>query len=231
MKLNLMLLGAGLAAVGEAADKLKVMWLGDSITEITCWRPQVWTQLVAANLTGSIQMVGSMTDTPANCQKPAGFDSHHEGHSGYQAYDVAKQYIAGWVKNTKPDIVQFMLGTNDVNIGKRDQNAIVDAYTSILASLRAANPNVYVIIDKMIPTQWSDKTIEAVNTAIPGWAQQHSTTQSPITVADPSRAAGMTNDMLRSDKVHPNDKGDTFIAKAIGPTLVKVIQEKLKAVA
>ncbi len=84
-----------------------------------------------------------------------------------------------------------MLGTNDVNIGKRDANTILDAYTSILGSLRAANPKVSVIvsfvvefpmksirisnrsfrrdkIDKLIPTSWSDKTIEAVNTAIPG---------------------------------------------------------------
>ncbi len=181
------------------AYALRKVLLGDSITEITCWRPLVWTQLSSANLTGSIQLVGSMTDLPSNCQKPVGFDSHHEGHSGYQAYDVARNNIVGWVQNTKPDVVQFMLGTNDVNIGKRDANTILDAYTSILGSLRAANPKVSVIvsflvefpmkcirisdrsfrrrdkIDKLIPTSWSDKTIEAVNTAIPGWAAQHNT--------------------------------------------------------
>jgi len=91
-----------------------------------------------------------MTSLPSNCQKPAGFDSHHEGHSGYQAYDVAKKNIVGWVQNTKPDVVQFMLGTNDVNIGKRDANTIVEAYTSILASLRAANPNVSVIVSSSV---------------------------------------------------------------------------------
>ncbi|KAH8878749.1 carbohydrate esterase family 3 protein [Thozetella sp. PMI_491] len=203
--------------------------LGDSITEITCWRPLVWNQLSSANLTDSIQLVGSMTDLPSNCQKPAGFDSHHEGHSGYQAYDVAKTYIVGWVQNTKPDVVQFMLGTNDVNIGKRDAGTILDAYTSILGSLRAANPKVSVIIDKLIPTSWSDKTIEAVNTAIPGWATQRNTAQSSVTVADCSRAAGMTNDMLRSDKVHPNDQGDRFIVKQLSPVLVKVIRAKIEA--
>jgi len=82
-------------------------------------------------------------------------------------------------------------------------------------------------IDKMIPTSWSDSTIEAVNTQIPGWASKNTTPQSPITVADCSRAAGMTNDMLAGDRVHPNDKGDTFIAKQIGPVLIKTIQAKL----
>jgi len=81
----------------------------------------------------------------------------------------------------------------------------------------------------MIPTQWSDKTIEAVNSAIPDWAKQHTTTQSPITVADCSRAAGMTNAMLASDKVHPNSQGDQFIAKQVGPVLIQVIKAKLAA--
>ncbi|KAK4212027.1 carbohydrate esterase [Rhypophila decipiens] len=227
MKLSLLLAAAGLVAIGEAQQKLKVMFLGDSITEITCWRPQVWTQLQAANLTGSIQLVGSMNSIGGSCQKPAGFDARHEGHSGYQAYDVARNNIAGWVRSTQPDVVNFMLGTNDVNIGKRNQQAILDAYTSILNSLRAANANVSVIIDKMIPTSWSDATIEGVNTQIPGWAAKYTTAQSPITVADCSRAAGMTNNMLQGDKVHPNSQGDAFIAKQIGPVLIKALNAKL----
>lgn len=77
----------------------------------------------------------------------------------------------------------------------------------------------------MIPTSWSDKTIEAVNTAIPDWVKQQSTTQSPITMADCSRAAGFTNAMLRSDGVHPNDAGDQFIAKAVGPKLIQAIKD------
>ncbi|KAK4442200.1 NAD(P)H-quinone oxidoreductase subunit N [Podospora aff. communis PSN243] len=227
MKLTALLAVAGLAAVGTAQQKVKVMFLGDSITEITCWRPLVWTQLASANLTSSIQLVGSKSSVPGNCQRPAGFDARHEGHSGYEAFNVARNNIKGWVQNTKPDVVNFMLGTNDVNIGKRDANTILNAYTSILGSLREANPNVFVIIDKMIPTSWSDSTIEAVNTAIPNWAKQHTTTQSPITVADCSRAAGMTNAMLKGDRVHPNDLGDQFIAKQVGPVLIQVLKAKL----
>jgi lysophospholipase L1-like esterase len=120
--------------------------LGDSITEITCWRPQVWTQLVSANLSSDVEFVGSMTDIQANCQKPAGFQTKHEGHSGYQAYDVARNNIAGWVRDTKPDVVQFMLGTNDVNIGKRNAQSIQDSYTSLVTAMRAANPKVHIIV-------------------------------------------------------------------------------------
>jgi lysophospholipase L1-like esterase len=80
-------------------------------------------------------------------------------------------------------------------------------------------------VDKLIPTSWSDATIEAVNNAIPGWVQTHATTQSPIVIADCSRAAGFTNAMLQTDGVHPNDQGDQFLAKQIGPKLVQFIND------
>ncbi|KAK6838090.1 carbohydrate esterase family 3 protein [Apiospora arundinis] len=76
----------------------------------------------------------------------------------------------------------------------------------------------------MIPTSWSDATIESVNSAIPGWASQHSTASSPIVVADCSRAAGFTNAMLQQDGVHPNDQGDQFIAQQVGPKLIQAIK-------
>lgn len=240
-----------LASTASAQTKIKVMLLGDSITQITCWRPKVWSQLASAGLTSSIEFVGSQTDIPGSCGSlPAGFDRRHEGHSGFQAYDIARNNIAGWVRTSKPDVLQFMLGTNDVNIGKRNAQAILDSYTAILNAARAANPKVNVIvcpcpcvltlplrirdmlltwnvpvsqIDKMIPTRWSDATIEAVNTAIPNWASQHSTAASPITVADCSRAAGYTNAMLQGDGVHPNGQGDDFIAKQVGPKLIQAI--------
>lgn len=224
MRISGLTLVAGLAATA-CAQKVKVMLLGDSITEITCWRPLVWNQLVSAGLASSVDFVGSMNDLQGKCSRPAGFDPNHEGHSGIQAYDVARTNIAGWLQNTKPDIVQFMLGTNDVNIGKRNAQSILDSYTSMLNSMRAANPKVKVIIDKLIPTSWSDATIEAVVSAIPGWAQAHTTAESPIAVADCSRAAGFTNAMLQGDGVHPNDQGDQFIAKAVGPKLIQFIND------
>ena len=77
----------------------------------------------------------------------------------------------------------------------------------------------------MIPTSWSDATVESVNTQIPSWASQKSTNQSSIVVADCSRAAGFTNAMLRGDGVHPNDAGDQFIAKAVGPKIVQAVKD------
>ncbi|KAK7937240.1 uncharacterized protein PG986_014108 [Apiospora aurea] len=229
------------AATASAQSKVKVMLLGDSITQITCWRPKVWSQLASAGLAGSVDFVGSTRGLESKCgAAPAGFDPDHEGHSGWQAYDIARNNIAGWVQNTKPDVLQFMLGTNDVNIGKRGVQAILDAYTTILTTTRGRirtsksfplNNRMLIThicphaqIDKLIPTSWSDSTIESVNSAIPAWASQHSTSASPIAVADCSRAAGFTNAMLQQDGVHPNDLGDQFIAQQVGPKLIAAIK-------
>lgn len=101
---------------------------------------------MSAGLADDVDFIGSMSDLPRNCQRPSGFDPDHEGHSGYQAYDIAKNNIVGWLQKTKPDIVQFMLGTNDVNIGKRDVNTIIDSFTSILSTIRNINSNVKIIV-------------------------------------------------------------------------------------
>ncbi|KAJ6142002.1 hypothetical protein N7497_011101 [Penicillium chrysogenum] len=217
MKLLTFAFLAGLVASTDA-QQVKVMLLGDSITEITCWRTLVWDQITSAGLADSVDLVGSMDTLQSKCSRPQGFDPNHEGHSGWQAYDIARDNIAGWVQNAKPDIVQFMLGTNDVNLGKRDVESTIGSYTMMLDAMRAANPRVKVIVDKVLPTSWNDPTIEALNNAIPGWRSP------PVVIADCSRAAGFTNAML-DDGVHPNSQGDEFIAGQIGPKLIELIND------
>lgn len=120
--------------------------MGDSITEITCWRALVWDQLADANLTDKVQLVGSMTSNMENCKaKAPGFDLHHEGHSGWQAVNIANSYLAGWLQKTPADIVQFMLGTNDVN-ARRTTKDIMDAYTKMVGEMRASNPKMKIIV-------------------------------------------------------------------------------------
>lgn len=220
------------------------MLLGDSITEISCWRTLVWNQITSTGLASNVDFVGTMSNLQSKCTRPANFDPNHEGHSGWQAYDIARNNIVGWVQNTKPDIVQFMLGTNDAVSGGRSVQTILDAYTTMLNAMRAANPNVKVIVgpskvlasnqvliseiqvDKLIPTRYNDATIESLNSAIPGWVQQRTTAQSPIVVADCSRAAGFTDAMFE-DALHPNLQGDQFMAGKIGPPLIQFVKDVL----
>ena len=202
------------------------MYLGDSITEICCWRSVVWDDLAKANLTGSVQMVGSMNNNPQNCKATAsGFDTHHEGHSGWQAVNIASQYIDRWSKSTPADIVQIMLGTNDVG-AKRTTQQVIDAYTKIVSSMREQLPNAKFILDKVITLPRTQAPVDDINKAIPAWVEANTKPNSPIVIADCSKEAGFTAGMLR-DGVHPNAQGDQFMAKQISPLLIQFVKDKL----
>lgn len=122
------------------------MPLGDSITEITCWRAYVWDQLAEAGLADQVDFVGSMNDNPQGCTtQAANFDVDHEGHSGWLSIDIADNYLEGWLASTTPDVVQFMLGTNDAFQG-RTTDAIIDSYTKMVGLMRASNPNMKIIV-------------------------------------------------------------------------------------
>lgn len=122
------------------------MPLGDSITEITCWRALVWDQLAEAGYADQVQYVGSQESNPQNCQpQTANWDQHHEGHSGWLAIDIANNYLTNWLQSTPADIVMFMLGTNDVVRG-HTTDEIIAAYTKMVEIIRAANPSTKIIV-------------------------------------------------------------------------------------
>ncbi|KFZ17378.1 hypothetical protein V502_04620, partial [Pseudogymnoascus sp. VKM F-4520 (FW-2644)] len=162
-----------------------------------------------------------MTNNAQNCQGNAGWDMHHEGHSGYLAINIANTNLQGWLASAKPDVVMFMLGTNDVVQGKSTTD-IIAAYSKMVQLMRASNANMKIIVDLVIPLGiTSTAPISALNAAIPAWATSLSTPASPITIAD--TATGFTTGDLR-DGVHPNASGDAKIAAALHPVLLSVIK-------
>ncbi|KAL2162518.1 hypothetical protein VTH06DRAFT_7432 [Thermothelomyces fergusii] len=206
------------------AQKLRIMPLGDSITEITCWRAFVWDYLAQAGLADRVQYVGSQNSNPKGCQPQTwNWDQHHEGHSGWTAVDIANNWLAGWLRNTPADIVMFMLGTNDVTRGT-GTDQIINAYTKMVQTIRASNPRAKIIVDTVIPISWSYGPVEAINARIPQWAASLNTTDSPIFIADCYN--GFSTSWL-PDGIHPNLDGDRFLASRIGPLLVNLARQSL----
>jgi lysophospholipase L1-like esterase len=110
--------------------------------------------------------------------------------------------------------VLMHFGTNDVwnNIAA---SKILMAYSTILASLRAANPNVHLMIAQITPLAPSGCTtcasgVTTLNGMIPGWATTNATAASPITVVDQYTGFDATADT--KDGVHANDGGAIKIA-------------------
>ncbi|KIH91646.1 hypothetical protein SPBR_02006 [Sporothrix brasiliensis 5110] len=215
---------AELAAAAPAAGKLRIMPLGDSITEITCWRALVWDMIAEAGYADKVEYVGSQKSNPQNCKpQTANWDQHHEGHSGWLAIDIANNYITKWMASTPADIVMFMLGTNDVT-GRHKTADIMAAYTKIVTVARAANPKIKIIVDKVIPLPLSPQGIIDINKAIPAWATGLNSTDSPIVIAD-CNTDFPTSDLR--DGIHPNLSGDKVMASRIGPLLLNFIKESL----
>jgi lysophospholipase L1-like esterase len=208
-----LLLAATFVAVrpAQAADPVRIMPLGDSITGSPgCWRALLWNQLRNAGHT-NIDFVGTLP--PQGCG--VGHDGDNEGHGGFLATNIANQnQLPGWLSATRPDIVVMHLGTNDVwsNIAP---STILTAFGKLVDQMRASNPNMKILVAKIIPMNPSNcpqcgQRAVNLNNAIPAWAGSKSTAQSPITVVD--QWTGFNTATDTGDGVHPNNSGNQKIA-------------------
>nr|WP_239145392.1 SGNH/GDSL hydrolase family protein [Actinoplanes couchii] len=184
------------------------MPLGDSITGSPgCWRALLWQQLPAAE----VDFVGTLPGDGCGFA----YDSQHEGHGGYLATNVASQnLLPGWLSASDPDVVLMHFGTNDA-WSSLSTTTILNAYTTLVGQMRAANPNMKIIVAQIIPLNPSTCTecgqrVITLNAAIPAWAASLSTAASPITVVDQWTGFNTSTDTY--DGVHPNDAGNVKIA-------------------
>jgi lysophospholipase L1-like esterase len=205
-----------------AAAPVRIMPLGDSITGSPgCWRALLWQKLHQDGFT-NIDFVG--TQPPQGCA--VSYDGDSEGHGGALATTVADQnQLPAWLSATDPDVVLMHFGTNDV-WSNRPTAVILDAFTTLVAQMRANNPAMKIIVAQIIPVAPStcaecpQRTI-ALNQAIPAWAEATSTAQSPIVVVDQWTGWVPTGDT--DDGVHPNDSGIRKMAERWYPALAAVL--------
>src|SRR5690349_21135106 len=98
------------AAAAESNGGVRVMPLGDSITEGTQvpggYRIGLWQRLVAGGY--RVDFVGSQYNGPSTLG-----DHDHEGHPGWRI-DQIDANITGWLQSTTPHTVLLHIGTNDV---------------------------------------------------------------------------------------------------------------------
>jgi lysophospholipase L1-like esterase len=202
-----------------SAAPVKIMPLGDSITGSPgCWRALLWQNLTNAGYT-DIDFVGSLPDPGCGIV----YDGDNEGHGGFLATGiVSNNQLPGWLSAANPDIVMMMLGTNDTwsSLGN---TAILGAFTTLVGQMRVNNPNVKIIVAQLTPNNYSGcsqctPNIITLNAAIPQWATDTSTNQSPIMVVDQFTGYDTTTDTY--DGCHPNDSGNVKIASKWYPALV-----------
>ncbi|MFD0742792.1 cellulose binding domain-containing protein [Phytohabitans flavus] len=210
------------APEASAAAPVRVMPLGDSITGSPgCWRATLWNRLRSSGLT-DVDFVGTLP--PQGCG--VAYDGDNEGHGGFLATNVADQnQLVGWLAATRPDIVMMHFGTNDV-WSNRSPDVILAAFSKLVDQMRASNPNMRILVAKIIPMGTSQcpecgQRVVTFNNAIPGWAAGKTTSQSPITVVDHWTGFNTATDTY--DGVHPNAAGDQKMSDRWYPALAAAL--------
>ncbi|KIW03670.1 uncharacterized protein PV09_04991 [Verruconis gallopava] len=197
------------------------MPLGDSITDIVCWRAYLWDRLQNTGY-ANVDFVGSVRgERPGGCDVP-GYDKDNEGHSGLLAvHTVALNLLPTWLRQNPPDIVTMHLGSNDIGHGYKIEQ-ILHAFSKLVGQMRDANPRMKIIVAQILPLYaigFEAKVLE-LNSRIPLWAKSMSTSESPIIVVDQHSGFGLAD---FRDGVHPNDAGDKKMAENWYPALVAAV--------
>lgn len=219
---------------GSSSGVLKIMAVGDSITASTCWRAKLWAALNTKHA-GHFEMVGTLQSD--NACSPSNYDKDNQGYGSSLVTEAVANdtgnrtcqpkcpsldadFAPAFVSQ-KPDVALLHYATNDVWNGKATAD-ITNAWGKLVDALRAANPNVRVLVAKLIPMHVTSTTcagctcsactasISALNAAVDAWASGKSTAASPIFVVD--QFTGFDADADTRDGVHPNDSGSQKMA-------------------
>jgi acyl-CoA thioesterase-1 len=199
-----------IGAQGPPAATIRVMPLGDSITEgkdgSATYRYWLQRELERSGL--QVDFVGSRSGVFHGRPRFADFDPDHEGHWGWTTRQVLER-IDEWARAATPDVVLLHLGTNDL---VRDPSVIPANLSAIIDRLRQANPSVVVLLARLIPPKGFPQEVwRSANDAIDRMGSAKSTPRSPVVIVAQDRGFDASDDTY--DGVHPNESGEKKMAK------------------
>ena len=208
--------GGGGGAVTPGAI-WRILPLGDSITQSNVgfysYRYYLWKSLLDEGV--NFDLVGSLPDNAGG--NPAwpphlglAFDHDHEGHSGLEVAEILSA-LPGWMSGYTPDIVLLHAGTNDA-LRHRSIPAAVNSIKGIIDALRAKNPNVAVLLAKIIPLAdaGANAQVNTLNAAMSGIALEKNTAASRVIVVDMNAAISVADTY---DGIHLSSAGEQKMAK------------------
>ncbi|MFD0568160.1 SGNH/GDSL hydrolase family protein [Kitasatospora gansuensis] len=194
------------AAVPAPPQTLRVLTLGDSITEGAGSRTGVGYRLPLAQLAAGQARYG--VDFVGSRQIGAMADPDTEGHSGYMIDDI-RSGVDGWLATARPDVVLLHIGINDLNRGV-DREHAKDRLAALVDRIFADRPGVTVVLQGLIPTTVNDTgLIPLYNEAAEQLARDRRAEGKKLGyVAAPELPMAELPDGL-----HPNDAGYAKLAR------------------
>ncbi len=224
------LLGSLLVAAPAMAAPVKIMPVGDSITEGYTPNPPNGTGLGTASYREefenwliadgcSYQMVGQQTTNyPSN---PTVFTSNHEGWSGHRVdelLDITEPHggISGMMSNANnADVVLLHAGSNDIRIGQTPQST-ANEISTVINQILSANSSATVLVANVIPW-WGSAPNGNVTADIATLGDEIAAlsviANNPNVILVNVRN-GFTQGMMQTDLIHPKASGEAHIADA-----------------
>jgi hypothetical protein len=183
---------------------VKLMVLGSSNERDTCWRAFLWRVLRMNNIPNT-DFVGQQSTGP-DCGV-AGYDKDLQAPTnGIVITGIPASTYASWFKANTPDVALMHFGGADI-LQNMPVAGVIQAYSTLLAQLRLANPNAIMLAAQHTP-EGKDAILQ-LNADIAKWAMEKSTPQSPVIAVD------LYNGILPSDLsdgVHLNQAGSQKVA-------------------
>ncbi len=215
---------ARVSSCGNDGGTLRVMPLGDSITEgeanHNSYRRTLWQRLQGAGC--KVDMVGSKTgvssgyrNSPWVAPPNPDFDQDHEGYWDYRVNELLP-IIGGKVASAQPDVVLIHLGTNDV-LGGQSAAGVAGELSAVIDAVRAGKADTYIVLAKIIPAAPNTAGTAALNRQIDGIVASKNSAASPVVAVD--QAAGYST-ADNYDGVHPNPNGEAKLGNKWADTVL-----------
>jgi len=190
---------------------VRILPLGDSITKgrLDHWSYRRDLEIALTNAGCSFDFVGSASGPSSGPGAPL-IDRDHDGHSGLRTDQIATR-MSNWLPGNENDWALVHVGTNDVLQGTSIAAARANI-GRIIDKLRAANPNVGILLAQVIPNLPANEgDVVALNDAIVSVAaEKNLPSVSPVIVVD--QYSGYSTFTHNYDQIHPNDAGDALLA-------------------
>ncbi|MDT7788016.1 MAG: hypothetical protein QOF58_6435 [Pseudonocardiales bacterium] len=188
---------AAASTVDAAADPVRVMPLGDSITQggsIGGYRLDLGTKLRAAGRT--VDFAGSLSDGPASMP-----DRNHEGHPGWTIAQVDAN-VVNWLRTYTPRTILLHIGTNDMY--GSDPAGAPRRVSALVDKITGQSPSAEVFVSTIIPIRFADATVRDYNAAIVPLLRAKAAAGKRVHVVDMYPAVPISD---LPDGIHPNAAG------------------------
>jgi len=196
------------AAAAESNGGVRVMPLGDSITEGTQvpggYRIGLWQRLAAGGY--RVDFVGSQYNGPSSLG-----DHDHEGHPGWRI-DQIDANITGWLRNTTPRTVLLHIGTNDI-LQNSNVSGAPGRLSTLIDHITAAAPSAEIFVATIIPlaNAGQESAVRTFNSAVPGIVQSKANAGKHVHLVD-MHSVVSTAELI--DGIHPTAGGYDKMAAA-----------------